>query len=708
MASDDQTLLRQFAQDRSEAAFAELVERHLKMVYATALRRVGESHLAQDVAQSVFIELARKPWSVRDPRALAGWLYRAACHTASNTLRTEGRRRQRENIAMSQQATGPNAPSDWQRLEPLVDEAIHTLGAMDQNVIALRFLEGKSLRETGESLSMSEDAVQKRASRALEKLRDFFSRRGFTLTAAGLATALAANTQATIPVGLATAITRKSIAAAAASGAGLTVTLMKIAALLNTKLGLGLAGVIAVAAVTTAVVLKQPARVEQPTVPEQKVASAQIVQSSDQPTPFFARPRGQIAVPPPAQSGTGLAKLSGYVVDAQTGQPITNFALEWGGDLDPNKPGEIGWGFSTEIASPRPGGKFQTDIGFTTGSKLWGRVHADGYLPQPVTPEPFVVPAEFTNLIVRLNHGGNLQGVVLDHSGRPVAGAHVFLAGNQPLNLTDGKDDMFRGSTTTTDAQGRFSLTGAGVGGQKLAVVSDVVQLWFAQIAPPGQETKILLPEPASMLVRYDIPGDADRAELRLELITWEMPDWKGITAVLKPFVTNQGEILLTNLAPGTYDFAREKQQSVGMNGRGSLCDRLKLSLQSGQFTNIDCVRATGFPLTGHITGITNSGVPGAFIYVRPASAAGSLETSDPWSPYYDAVSCGEDGNFQTARLLPGTYTVVAEAYRPETPEEMSRSGIRLPSHGGTAQVTISADTPPSPVTIELLPAPAQ
>jgi RNA polymerase sigma factor (sigma-70 family) len=256
MTMDDQTLLRQYVQHRSETAFAELVERHFKLVYSAALRRVRESHLAQDVAQSVFIELARKPWSVRDPRALAGWLYRAASHAASSVLRAEGRRRERENEAMRQNTIEANPSTEWQRLEPHLDEAIHTLGAIDQNVIALRFLEGKSLRETGQALSMTEDAVQKRASRALARLRDFFARRGLTLSAAALGTLLAANTEAGIPPGLSAAITGSALAAAASYSA-ITFTVMRLITSLNTKLVLGM---LAAAAVAAALVPTKPVK----------------------------------------------------------------------------------------------------------------------------------------------------------------------------------------------------------------------------------------------------------------------------------------------------------------------------------------------------------------------------------------------------------------------------------------------------------------
>src|SRR5688572_13456435 len=130
---NDRELLCEYVEKRSESAFAELVARHINLVYSAALRLVQDAHLARDVAQLVFIELARKPRSVRNPDALAGWLYRAARFTAANTVRTERRLRERVEKAMEPGQTGPEQDVSWQSLASHMEEAMSSLDAADQD-----------------------------------------------------------------------------------------------------------------------------------------------------------------------------------------------------------------------------------------------------------------------------------------------------------------------------------------------------------------------------------------------------------------------------------------------------------------------------------------------------------------------------------------------------------------------------------------------
>src|SRR5436309_955782 len=98
----DNELLRQYGSAQSEDAFTELVKRHVNLVYSAALRQVGgDAHLAHDVAQSVFTDLARKATSLCRRESLTGWLYTSAHFAANKMVRTETRRRQREEQFMS-------------------------------------------------------------------------------------------------------------------------------------------------------------------------------------------------------------------------------------------------------------------------------------------------------------------------------------------------------------------------------------------------------------------------------------------------------------------------------------------------------------------------------------------------------------------------------------------------------------------------------
>ena len=219
--ADDIELLRQYAGEDSEPAFAALVERHVNFVYSVALRRTGDPHAAEEITQAVFIILARKAKSFSQKTILTGWLHATARLTAANFLRAEIRRQHREQEAFMQSAFSES--ETWTQIAPLLDDAIAKLGERDRNAILLRYFENKSAREMAAALNLDEPAAQKRVTRAVEKLRAFFAKRGVTLTAAAIAGAVSANSVQAAPVGLAANVT-----AAAAKGAAVSASTLAL------------------------------------------------------------------------------------------------------------------------------------------------------------------------------------------------------------------------------------------------------------------------------------------------------------------------------------------------------------------------------------------------------------------------------------------------------------------------------------------------
>jgi len=208
---EDLELLRKYAQQRSEPAFTELVNRHINFVYSTALRVVRDPELAKDVAQLVFIKLAQKAGSLPDDAVLPGWLYRTTQFVSHTALRSDWRRRERENTAMQLSELNINSESVWKEVGPLLDEAMTHLRKGEQDAVLLRFFSGKSLREIGEALGISEDAAQKRINRALEKLRGNFVRHGAVVSAAAIIPAVSAHAVQAAPEGLASELISSSL-----------------------------------------------------------------------------------------------------------------------------------------------------------------------------------------------------------------------------------------------------------------------------------------------------------------------------------------------------------------------------------------------------------------------------------------------------------------------------------------------------------------
>src|SRR5579859_1090664 len=96
----DRELLRDYTEKGSESAFQLLVQRHLDLVFATALRRLNDSRTAEEIAQNVFVALARKAGWLRGENNLAGWLHKTTLLEVRHWWRGELRRQKREQAAV--------------------------------------------------------------------------------------------------------------------------------------------------------------------------------------------------------------------------------------------------------------------------------------------------------------------------------------------------------------------------------------------------------------------------------------------------------------------------------------------------------------------------------------------------------------------------------------------------------------------------------
>ncbi|HVY71710.1 MAG TPA: sigma-70 family RNA polymerase sigma factor, partial [Verrucomicrobiae bacterium] len=256
--TDDAELLRAYVQEGSEPAFRQLVERHIPTVLAAARRIVANDlHLAQDVTQTVFTDLARQAGSLPPGVILGGWLHRHTCYTALKAIRTENRRRTRERTAMEINALNESSAGDaqWAQLAPVLDDALSQLGAEDRDAIVLRYLQQQDVRSIGLALGASENAAQKRLGRALDKLRAVLTRRGVTLSTALLSTALDAGA-ATAPVSssLAATVSATALHSAAANATASVLTLASLKTMTTTKLALSVTAIVLLAGATTLIV----------------------------------------------------------------------------------------------------------------------------------------------------------------------------------------------------------------------------------------------------------------------------------------------------------------------------------------------------------------------------------------------------------------------------------------------------------------------
>ncbi len=260
-AVSDMDLVREYADRNSEPAFAELVRRHINLVYSVALRFTRDPEEAHDVTQAVFIILARKAASLRPKTILTGWLYETTRFAGLKSVRNKIRQHAREQEAYMQSTLNDStADAAWKQLAPYLEEAMARLNEQERTLVALRYFENKSGAETAALLGIEESAGRQRIHRAMDKLRKFFIRRGIILPAAVLTAAISTHSVQAAPVALSKTVTAVALAkGAAASGSTLTLIkgALKLMAWTNAKTAIVVGAGILLAAGSATVAVKE-------------------------------------------------------------------------------------------------------------------------------------------------------------------------------------------------------------------------------------------------------------------------------------------------------------------------------------------------------------------------------------------------------------------------------------------------------------------
>ena len=229
---DDARLLLDFVATGSQSAFAQIVRRHVDLVYASALRHVRDAQLAEDITQAVFLLLARKAGSLQHERVLGAWLLRATRYACLDAIKLRQRRQKYEmEAAQLNRSADPercaSAEAAHAELLDMLDAALGRLGEADRRLLVLRFYEKRSFPEIGAALGTTDESARKRVNRSIQRLRAIFARRGSLIATGGtvaiLSTALGDCAHAA-PVGLA-ARAASAAASGGVAGGGLAATI---------------------------------------------------------------------------------------------------------------------------------------------------------------------------------------------------------------------------------------------------------------------------------------------------------------------------------------------------------------------------------------------------------------------------------------------------------------------------------------------------
>lgn len=428
---------------------------------------------------------------------------------------------------------------------------------------------------------------------------------------------------------------------------------------------------------------------------------AKVQPPDDKPAKPAEKPADKPAEKPAAKRIT----VRGKVLDDETGEPIARLITQ-AGKFEPTDPTKVTWGYSEGRSSARDG-SFSTTIEWSDG---WtARILADGYVPQPVvTAAP---PADKDEIVVtiRLKRGPKVRGIVLDHAGKPVKDAAVFAVGPTGVNLAAGHARSILGfnddeaKPARTGADGRFELPSGGA--KTLAVTHSSFDAWPAEIPASGEVT-IRLPEPARVDLELDIDGADKESTIFYQLLTEGRAEFAGVRIERDLTMPNPGKLALAGLPPGRYQLSRNVRNNLGEIGTGAMLEREFFELKAGETKTIRFVRPKGARIRGKIVAPPETKLMGTVVSIRSLEDRPSPFDSHAWPYTYASQTVAKDGTFQTERIAPGKYRLVAEAYLPLTPEQRVRTGLIRPPLLAELTIDVPEDGELKLADLELKPRP--
>jgi RNA polymerase sigma factor (sigma-70 family) len=460
---NDHELLQQYIAGGSEDAFRDLMNRHGALVYSAAIRQVGDKHLAEEVTQTVFVLLARKASSLPVETVLPGWLWQTARFTAMRAMRSVQRREHYETEAASMKIAAQNPEENSNQISPLINEAIGRLSEMDRNAVLLRFYETKSFSDIATRLKISEAAAQKRVARSLEKVRQFFTKKGFGITAASLGIFLSNQTATASPESIPASLPSRVMARLGTGGRvnGLESLAWRDLQWAKFRRVAVPAGAFLSAIFIAFSIIQKPTSI----LPESFSQKQITAQSSNA---FSNVPTGTDANTPVSHS------VALHVVDAITRQPLQSAALV---SFDMHEP-------SVE-RNAGPDGVLSIDLPEGRFAGMLVSLASDGYRHRLKNFKPSERKEVESDPVIEMYPSSTMTGRIQDESGKPIAGAQLVLDDFRlELGLRGGARFRQSLASSVSDSEGIWSI-------RQLAKGND--EIWLHAIHPDFKPAKVNL-----------------------------------------------------------------------------------------------------------------------------------------------------------------------------------------------------------------------